>query len=174
MDFSNSKTEELFLQMVRSFAENEVKPLAAEVDDPVHLQRYHGTDILQDDALQFVFALGHPVPAELSQPLPVQRSPLNFGAALTSSGPELVRFLGKNTGCKDYPVNVTRRNNRTFYEICLPFKVLGGKPDRFGFVIFDNNYVTKPRAPYWLEFSPGVTGSADPARLKQLRYQKSE
>ena len=33
MDFSNSKTEELFLQMVRSFAENEVKPLAAEVDD---------------------------------------------------------------------------------------------------------------------------------------------
>lgn len=33
MDFSNSKTEELFLQMIRSFAENEVKPLAAEVDD---------------------------------------------------------------------------------------------------------------------------------------------
>ena len=33
MDFSNSKTEELFLQMVRSFAENEVKPLAAEVDE---------------------------------------------------------------------------------------------------------------------------------------------
>jgi len=33
MDFSNSKIEELFLQMVRSFAENEVKPLAAEVDD---------------------------------------------------------------------------------------------------------------------------------------------
>lgn len=33
MDFSNSKTEELFLQMIRSFAENEVKPLAAEVDE---------------------------------------------------------------------------------------------------------------------------------------------
>ena len=33
MDFSISKTEELFLQMVREFAEKEVKPLAAEVDE---------------------------------------------------------------------------------------------------------------------------------------------
>ena len=33
MDFSYSKTEQLFLQMIRSFAENEVKPLAAEVDE---------------------------------------------------------------------------------------------------------------------------------------------
>ncbi|MDY5969273.1 MAG: acyl-CoA dehydrogenase family protein, partial [Bacteroidales bacterium] len=33
MDFSLSKTEELFLQMVREFAEKEVKPLAAEVDE---------------------------------------------------------------------------------------------------------------------------------------------
>ena len=33
MDFSYSKTEQLFLQMVRSFAENEVKPLAAEIDE---------------------------------------------------------------------------------------------------------------------------------------------
>ena len=33
MDFSYSKTEQLFLQMIRSFAENEVKPLAAEIDE---------------------------------------------------------------------------------------------------------------------------------------------
>ena len=33
MDVSYSKTEQLFLQMVRSFAENEVKPLAAEIDE---------------------------------------------------------------------------------------------------------------------------------------------
>jgi len=33
MDFSLTKKEELFLQMVREFAENEVKPLAAEVDE---------------------------------------------------------------------------------------------------------------------------------------------
>lgn len=33
MDFSLSKIEELFLQMIREFAEKEVKPLAAEVDE---------------------------------------------------------------------------------------------------------------------------------------------
>ncbi len=33
MDFSISKTEELFLQMIREFAEKEVKPLAAKVDE---------------------------------------------------------------------------------------------------------------------------------------------
>ena len=33
MDFSYTKQEELFLQMIREFAEKEVKPLAAEVDE---------------------------------------------------------------------------------------------------------------------------------------------
>lgn len=33
MDFSLTKTEELFLQMIREFAEQEVKPLAAEIDE---------------------------------------------------------------------------------------------------------------------------------------------
>lgn len=33
MDFSLSKTEQLFLQMIREFAEKEVKPLAAEIDE---------------------------------------------------------------------------------------------------------------------------------------------
>ena len=33
MDFSLTKQETLFLQMIREFAENEVKPLAAEVDE---------------------------------------------------------------------------------------------------------------------------------------------
>ena len=33
MDFSLNKREELFLQMIRKFAAEEVQPLAAEVDD---------------------------------------------------------------------------------------------------------------------------------------------
>ena len=33
MDFNLSKQEQLLLQMYRSFAENEVKPLAQEVDE---------------------------------------------------------------------------------------------------------------------------------------------
>ena len=33
MDFSFTKQDQLFLQMIREFAEKEVKPLAAEVDE---------------------------------------------------------------------------------------------------------------------------------------------
>ena len=33
MNFELTKTQQLFKQMVREFAEKEVKPLAAEVDD---------------------------------------------------------------------------------------------------------------------------------------------
>ena len=33
MDFSLTKQQELFLQMIREFAEKEVKPLAAEIDE---------------------------------------------------------------------------------------------------------------------------------------------
>ena len=33
MDFSYTKQEDLFLQMIREFAEKELKPLAAEVDE---------------------------------------------------------------------------------------------------------------------------------------------
>ena len=33
MDFNISKQEELFLQMIREFTENEIKPIAAEIDE---------------------------------------------------------------------------------------------------------------------------------------------
>ena len=33
MDFNLTKQEELFLKMIREFAEKEVEPLAAEIDD---------------------------------------------------------------------------------------------------------------------------------------------
>ena len=33
MDFSLSKQDQLFLQMIREFAEKEVKPMAAEVEE---------------------------------------------------------------------------------------------------------------------------------------------
>ncbi|MBE6225206.1 MAG: acyl-CoA dehydrogenase family protein, partial [Bacteroidales bacterium] len=33
MNFGLTKTQQLFQQMIREFAEKEVKPLAAEVDD---------------------------------------------------------------------------------------------------------------------------------------------
>ena len=83
----------------------------------------------------------------------------------------MIQFRGKESGKKDFPLQITRKNNKTFYEIGIPYKALGGKPNRFGFVIFDNNYSTKRFAPYWLEYCQGVAGGADASKLKQLIYQ---
>ena len=58
MDFSLSKTEQLFLQMVRSFAQNEVKPLAAEVDEQ---ERFPEENVAQRAKLGF---FGIPFPVE--------------------------------------------------------------------------------------------------------------
>lgn len=58
MDFSLSKTEQLFLQMVRSFAQNEVKPLAAEVDEQ---ERFPKENVAKMAKLGF---FGIPFPVE--------------------------------------------------------------------------------------------------------------
>ena len=58
MDFSLSKTEQLFLQMVRSFAQNEVKTLAAEVDEQ---ERFPEENVAKMAKLGF---FGIPFPVE--------------------------------------------------------------------------------------------------------------
>ena len=98
-------------------------------------------------------------------------SGVEFGAALTGRGPVLFQFGGKDPGAKSWPVKVTRKNGRTLYEIAIPFRALGGRPKRFGFVIFDNNFKEKAKAPYWLQFSDGIAGGTDPCKLKMLQYQ---
>ena len=146
--------------------------IAVKVDDPIHLQRFNGRDIHRDDSLQVVFSTQDTIPHELQESVSLpEKSQLNYGFALTSNGPTAVKFLGKNSGIRDIPVNVTRKNKETFYEIAVPFKELGGRPVRFGFVIFNNDFTTKRSAPYWLEFSPGVTGNGDAGKLKLIEYK---
>ena len=146
--------------------------IAAEVDDPVHLQRFTGLDLWRDDCLQIVFASGDFVPRELRNSAETGGAPLlNYGIALASAGPVAVKFIGDDRGVKSLPVNVVRKNGRTFYEAAIPFRELGGRPSRFGFVIFDNNYVTRKSAPYWLEFSSGIAGGMDPGKLKLIQYR---
>ena len=58
MDFSFTKQEELFLQMIREFAENEVKPLAAEIDD---LERFPEETV---EKMGKIGIMGIPVPKE--------------------------------------------------------------------------------------------------------------
>ena len=146
--------------------------IAAEVDDPVHLQRYTGLDLWRDDCLQIAFASGDFVPRELRSAAEAGGGVfLTYGIALTPQGPVAAKFAGDDRGVKSLPVNVTRRNGRTFYEAAIPFKELGGRPSRFGFVIFDNNCVSKKSAPYWLEFSSGIAGGQDPGKLKLIQYR---
>lgn len=58
MDFSLTKQEELFLQMIREFAENEVKPLAADVDDQ---ERFPMETV---EKMAKIGLMGIPVPVE--------------------------------------------------------------------------------------------------------------
>ena len=146
--------------------------IAAEVDDPVHLQRFVGQDLWRDDCLQIVFSSADAVPKELRNTAEQQPvSPLNFGIALTPRGPIAAKMVGKVPGTGSVKFNVTRKDGKTFYEAAIPFKELGGRPSRFGFVIFDNNYVGKKSAPYWLEFSPGIAGGMDSGKLKLIQYR---
>ena len=58
MDFSTTKTQQLFLQMIREFAEKEVKPLAAEIDDE---ERFPAETV---EKMARLGIMGIPVPKE--------------------------------------------------------------------------------------------------------------
>lgn len=146
--------------------------LAVEVDDPVHQQRYTGSGIWMDDSIQFAFTTENFLPKEFrSVPDRDSGTVFNFCAALTAKGPEYRKMNGPDAGLKSYPAAITRKNGRTLYELAVPFKVFGGFPKRFGFVVFDNNYPELKIAPYWLEFSPGVTSHKDPSHLRLLDWK---
>ena len=58
MDFSFTKQEQLFLQMIREFAEKEVKPLAAEVDEE---ERFPMETV---EKMAKIGLMGIPIPAQ--------------------------------------------------------------------------------------------------------------
>ena len=144
--------------------------MAVEVDDPVHLQRYSGTDIWKDDSLQFVLSPTDYPPSSMLDRKP--SSEYNFGLALTAKGVQLVKFLGKDAGIKEYPAKVFRKGNTTVYEVAIPWSAVGGRAKRFGFLVVDNNSPTHASAPYRLEYTPGIAGGADSSKLAKVIYGK--
>ena len=146
--------------------------MAVEVDDPVHLQRNTDKYIWRDDCLQFVLSLtDYPPSSMLAQSEKKPSSEYNFGLALTSKGVQLVKFLGKDAGVKDDPAKVFRKGNTTLYEVAIPWKAVGGKAKRFGFVVWDNNSPTHASAPYRLEYTPGIAGGIDSSKLAKVIYE---
>ena len=144
---------------------------AAEVDDPVHIQRHTGSNIWQDDSLQFVVSPeDYPPSSMISGRKPC--SEFNFGLALTSQGTQLVKFAGKNAGLKSVGMaKVTREGDLTRYELAVPWSELGGKAKRFGFLIWDINSMSESRAPYRLEFTPGIANGQDSSLLAEVEYE---
>ncbi|MBO4492726.1 MAG: hypothetical protein J5944_15360 [Lentisphaeria bacterium] len=143
--------------------------LAVKVDDPVHQQRCTGSDIWQDDSLQFV--LSHETGGGmLASPGRQPRSEYSYGLALTTRGVQLVKYHGKDHGLKEYPANVTRSGDMTFYEVAIPWKEIGGKASRFGLVVFNNDFPAEKAAPYCLVLTDGVAYGADDTKLKVIRY----
>ena len=139
------------------------------MDDPIHQQRQALLEFWRDDSLQFV--LSHEDGSSLLMEKGKEaKSEYNYGLALTEKGTRLVKYIGKDSGIKDYPAKVTRTGGVTFYEVAIPWKAIGGRARRFGFVLFDNNWQTMKSAPYYLAFSEGIAGGADDTRLKTLKY----
>ena len=147
--------------------------MAVEVDDPVHLQRHDGKEIWRDDSLQFVLSpADYPPSSMLNDTEKKPSSEYNFGLALSPKGVRLVKFFGKDAGVKEYPAKVFRKGNTTVYEVAIPWKVVGGRAKRFGFVVWDNNSPTYASAPYRLEYTPGIGGGIDSSKLAKLKYEE--
>lgn len=147
--------------------------IAAEVDDPVHIQRFSGLNIWKDDSIQLAFSTKNDVPSELlTDGEKAGRELVTFGIALAGNKPLVVKYSGKDAGVKDYPVRIVRKNNRTYYEAAIPLSAIGGKPKRFGIVVFDNNFREKPKSPYWLQSCDGIAGGSDAAKLQLILYKR--
>ncbi len=154
--------------------------LAADVRDPVHIQRYSGKNIWKDDALQFVISSRFDcVPeAENETQNPLNRfgkATFNFGLARTANGVELYQFGGggRTPGARAFPARVERGEKMTRYTVSIPWRALGITPKRglgirFAAVIFDNNRLADASALYHLAFGSGVAGGQNLAGLKTL------
>ena len=116
--------------------------------------------------------MSDPLPAELLAAGEVpQGTEFNYTMALTPAGARLFKNLGADMGLKDHPFNIVRKNGKTYYEVAIPFKALGGKPKRFGFVVFDNNYTNLKSAPYCLDFTDNWSARNGDSKLKTLKFE---
>ena len=156
--------------------DNENLYLAADVDDPVHVQHFAPEEVWRGDALQVAFATRPVPPAEVRAPTAdpaVYAVENNICIALKDKQVLRMRF-GQTTDTLDFPANVTRADGHTRYEVAIPWKTLGFTPAqclRLGLVVFDSNSPANPEPPYWLAFGQGIAGGQDAALLHPVRFR---
>lgn len=98
MNFELTKTEQLFRQMIREFAENEVKPLAAEIDE----EERFPVETVEKMAKLGIFGIPFPV---------------NYGGAGGNYGQILSK--DREWTVSDRQMEVT---NNAFFMHCLPVR----------------------------------------------------
>ncbi|MCQ8192618.1 sugar-binding protein [Streptomyces rugosispiralis] len=144
--------------------------LTAVVSDRVHHQDSSGASIWQGDSLQFTVARGGPGE---------QTRWNELGAALTSSGPQLYRWLDPADPARatvdGAKIAVSRDDDAhtTTYEIALPWASLGGPQASDGLfssslVVNDADGATRLG---WITWGGGIADGKDPAKFHALHPQ---
>lgn len=144
--------------------------LTAVVADRVQHQTSSGAEIWQGDSLQFTVARGGPGE---------QTSWNEIGAALTSSGPQLYRWLDPadpaRTTVDGAKVATARDENAhtTTYEIALPWTSLGGPQVSDG--LFSSSLVVNEADGAtrlgWVAWGGGIADGKDSAKFHALHPQ---
>jgi len=149
--------------------------IAVKVDDPIHQQRYQGSNLWRDDNIQFVFATEPVVPAAARLFSTIRQEfdkGKNYSVALTKRGTEFVCY--NQLYQPKLQAKVTRKNNQTFYEVAVPWSEIGSQPGKllyFSLVVPNNDSKTTINAPYWLDMADGVCGNRDDALLPMVIFE---
>ncbi|MER6524220.1 sugar-binding protein [Streptomyces sp. NPDC001508] len=146
--------------------------VTAVVADRVQHQAHSGAEIWQGDSVQFTVARGGPGE---------QASWNEIGAALTSSGPQLYRWLDPvdpaRTSVDGAKVAIARDENAhtTTYEIALPWTSLGGPQASDG--LFSSSLVVNDADGAgrlgWIAWGGGIADGKDSAKFHALHPQTS-
>jgi len=137
--------------------------LAAAVSDKGHFNTREGDAIWNGDSLQFAFD------APLSEV-----HPFSLGVALASNKVQSSQWMGPDTKLfekSEYTVVRDDKNNKTFYEIKIPFECLKMKAEKrmvfvFNAVVFEDPDGTGQK--YWVEITSGIAGGWNPDAFKRF------
>ncbi|MDD5728523.1 MAG: hypothetical protein PHV59_08175 [Victivallales bacterium] len=152
--------------------------LGVKVYDQTHYQpESSGKNALNYDSLQFAFSRSQLPPHHL-RPAAVdlfRRGDYHFGMVLTKTGPSLFHLSSgpdRESGIRNYPHNISRKDNCTFYEAAIPWEAFKQRYVRGGGFRFSLAIVNKDKASdninYSLSLTSGMTFLQDSAEFMTM------
>ena len=152
--------------------------MAVDVKDKTHYQPAEADKrALSFDSVQFCFSRTQ-MPPHSMRPAAAdlfRAGDYHFGMALTGKGAKVFHLSSgpdRESGIRNYPVNITRDADHTFYEVAIPWadiklRRIGGGGFRFSFAVSDKNGAQDNLNRY-LVLSPGMTVLQDSAEFPTL------